>query len=325
MKRKALIVGINKYDNEKVDNLNGCVADATEMKKLLSSGEDEKLNFDCEDMFLLSSEEPVTEGKLRTKLRQLFTSDAKQILFYFSGHGFLDRNLGGYLAPQDVKDGDPGIFMGEVKNLIENADNDKEIIIILDCCHSGHMGNTNSNAGQMALVKKGVYILAACTEIQKAWESKGRGLFTSAVEGALKGGAADILGNITMTAVHNHVNQLLAASRQQPIFKTYTSKIIQLRKCPPKIEMDTLLKITDYFPNIDDHHHLSPAYEPSAKPKNKKKEKIFGHLQEMRALNLVEPCGKKHMYYAAMKSKSCKLTLLGQFYWKMIDAGSIKK
>ena len=40
-------------------------------------------------------------------------------------------------------------------------------------------------------------------------------------------------------------------------------------------------------------------------------------------VNLVVPVGETHMYYAAMNSKSCKLTALGVHYWNLVKNNRI--
>ena len=44
---------------------------------------------------------------------------------------------------------------------------------------------------------------------------------------------------------------------------------------------------------------------------------IFKELQLFESVGLIEPVGEDHMYFAAMNSKSCKLTALGLHYWKL--------
>jgi hypothetical protein len=43
----------------------------------------------------------------------------------------------------------------------------------------------------------------------------------------------------------------------------------------------------------------------------------------MNRVGLVAPVGEEHMYYAAMNSKSCKLTTLGAQYWRHVQSGKI--
>jgi hypothetical protein len=68
---------------------------------------------------------------------------------------------------------------------------------------------------------------------------------------------------------------------------------------------------------------LDPSFEPDAQPRDADHEEIFGHLQRFRAARLVEPIGEEHMYYAAMNSRSCQLTPLGQFYWHLANSGQL--
>ena len=44
-------------------------------------------------------------------------------------------------------------------------------------------------------------------------------------------------------------------------------------------------------------------------------------LQALARIGFVEPVGEEHMYYAAMNSKPCKLTLLGTYYWLLVKKG----
>lgn len=41
-------------------------------------------------------------------------------------------------------------------------------------------------------------------------------------------------------------------------------------------------------------------------------------LQKLVSVGLVKPVDEDHMYYAAMNSKSCKLTALGAHYWRLV-------
>jgi len=63
---------------------------------------------------------------------------------------------------------------------------------------------------------------------------------------------------------------------------------------------------------------LDPSFEPeSGQPIEENTEK-FAVLQKYNRVNLVVPVDAPHMYHAAMESKSCKLTVLGEFYWKLL-------
>ena len=51
--------------------------------------------------------------------------------------------------------------------------------------------------------------------------------------------------------------------------------------------------------------------------------KIFAILQKYNRLNLLKPVDAPHMWNAAMESKSCKLTALGEHYRKLAERDRI--
>ena len=50
---------------------------------------------------------------------------------------------------------------------------------------------------------------------------------------------------------------------------------------------------------------------------------IFSILQQYNRLNLLVPVGAEHMWNAAMESKSCKLTALGEHYRRLVEKNRI--
>ena len=314
--RRALLVGIDNYE---FAPLSGCVNDATNMTQLLSYNEDGSPNFDCK--LFTAPEEFIKKKFINKQIKVLFNNEADVALLYFAGHGSFDE-LGGYLVTQDSSNGNDGIAMHEVLSLA-NKSKVREVVIILDCCFSGSFGSTLELDKDKTVLREGVSILTASRASQPAVEIGGSGLFTFLLRSALNGGAADICGNITVASVYAFVDQALGAWEQRPLFKSHVSRFTPLRKCNPDIELSILRLLTKYFPNPDYEFNLDPSFEPDAEPKNEEHQEIFSHLQMYRASRLVVPMGEKHMYYAAMKCKSCKLTPIGQYYWYLADRGKI--
>ena len=141
------------------------------------------------------------------------------------------------------------------------------------------------------------------------------------IHDALNGGAADIVGNVTIAAVYAYADQALNAWEQRPLFKSHVSTLRPVRQCAPQVELGILRKLPDYFSHPAGELALDPSYEPDAEPKHPDNERVFGALQKLRAARL--PVGAEHMYYAAMNSKSCRLTELGRFYWLLAEKGKI--
>lgn len=317
--RRALLIGINDYDNSP---LNGCVNDAEKMANILATHENEERNFDCQ-LYVSDhdDDERINKRELKTKICELFEQPADVALLYFSGHGSLDSlGAGGYLVSQELD----GIPMLEVLKIANDAKTKiNEIVIILDCCHSGSMGANMLSNSEQAIISEGVSILTASRTSQYAMEAAGSGVFTSLIHDALDGGAADALGNVTAASIYAYADQALGAWDQRPLFKSHVSKLLPIRKCKPKASLATIRKLNIYFPDPHEHFQLDPSFEPDEGHGDKEKEEIFKNLQRLRSAGLIEPIGEEHMYYAAVNSKKCKLTALGRFYWSLANQGRL--
>jgi len=309
--RRALIVGIDDYPEVP---LSGCVNDANRMRDILSRNEDGSPNFECRTLLAPTGE--VTRVVLKENIKELFAYEAEVALLYFSGHGMVN-NLDGYVITQDYEVHDEGVAMSEILALA-NKSRTHEVVVVLDCCHSGALGQSPAIREDHSVLRLGVSVLTASGASQPAVEATGRGgVFTSLVCAALNGGASDVLGNVTVAAIYAYVEQMLGAWEQRPLFKSHVSKLVPLRRCKAVIDMAILRLLPQYFAEPDVEFALDPSFEPDAKPRNQENETIFSHLQKYRAARLLVPVGEEHMYYAAMNCKSCKLTPLGQFYWKL--------
>ena len=123
----------------------------------------------------------------------------------------------------------------------------------------------------------------------------------------------NLLGDVTPGSIYSYIDRSLGAWDQRPIFKANIQQFITLRNNSPQISIANLRKIIDIFPNPNEDFPLDPTYEPDKhevenKCVNREHETTFDLLQDFVKLNLVVPVGEKHMYYAAIHSRSCRLT-----------------
>jgi len=324
--RKALIIGIDYYEH--VPDLFGCVNDSYSVKSVLERNGDGTLNFDVLHISVTNKSNAITKGELKDKIVELFNDDSDVALFYFSGHGHIENN-GGYLITSECRRGDDGLSLDEILK-IANESKAKNKVIILDSCHSGIVGNSSFNP-QYAIISEGMTILTASSANQYAMEENGSGVFTKLLVDALNGSACNLVGEITPASVYAHIDQSLGLWEQRPIFKTNIKKFISLRKVQPPISLDDLKKITELFESPHYIFKLDPTFEPKRDDSNYKnlpepiEENVekFRILQKYNRVNLVIPIGEEHMYYAAMNSKACKLTPLGEHYWNLVKKGRI--
>ena len=310
--RKALLVGIDNYEEFPLD---GCVNDAKRLAELLKRNDDGSINFHCRT--LLAGSDEVTESTLMAEIKALFKDEAAFALFHFSGHGAINE-LGGYLVTTDSQESDEGVRMRDVIDLA-NQSKVGEVLIILDCCHAGDLGNL-VDAKNIVQLREGVSVLTAARDTQFAMEDddENAGVFTILLASGLSGGAANILGQVTVAGLYSYVDQALGPWAQRPLFKAHLSSFAPIRSCKPLLDPQFIRKLTTYFDKRAAVKALDPSFEPTTKPKNKANEAVFSDLQKMRATGLVVPETEEHLYFEAINNGGCKLTPLGQHYWGLV-------
>jgi len=320
MSRKALVVGIDDYVDCPLDS---CVNDACRIADLLKTHENGEKNFD-----VLLKTNVFSKDELLEDIQRLFSGENEIALFYFSGHGYKSDTRGEYISTPDGTDMSPGIKLSELSEIIGNSKCHNKIVI-LDSCFSGGAGNMPLLANDKAALDSGVTFLSASDKNESALE----GVFTDLLVNALKGEAADLLGNVSPGSIYAYVDKALSAWDQRPIFKTNVHEFVCLRKVPPPVPCTELKRLKEFFSRPEDEFPLNPSFEftnspneshelvePLANPENVKKLKF---LQRMVSVGLVEPVGEEHMYFAAMHSKGCRLTPLGKYYLRLAQKDRI--
>lgn len=135
--RRAVIIGVDTYQDTGIRNLTGARNDAEEMHDRLTKSGD----FKVEERHLLLNEN-ASAAKIRRAISDLLwkTDESELSLLYFSGHGLTDGYGNGFIAPYDIDKNCPlvcGIRMQELRELMLSARNKKTVLLILDCCYSG--------------------------------------------------------------------------------------------------------------------------------------------------------------------------------------------
>jgi hypothetical protein len=311
------VIGIDHY--AEVAPLSGCVADAEAVAAVLARHHDGSPNFDVRAL-CSSDEHPVIRVDVLAQIRELLAHETDVALLFFAGHG-TENDLGGYLVTSDATEYQDGIPMMDVLRLATESPA-HEVVVVLDCCKAGGFGAVPA-IGDQAFMREGLSVLTAARSTQGAAETGGRGAFSALVCSALEGGAADTLGKVSVASVYAYVEEALGPWEQRPLMKAHVSKLIALRFAQPSVAPQDLRELVDWFPTVDYDFPLDRSYEPTEEPADEERERIFGRLQKMRAAKLVEPVGEEHMYYAALNERSCRLSPLGQLYWRLVTAGRI--
>jgi hypothetical protein len=314
--RRALLVGIDDYQS--LGSLTGCVADAKAMHDLLETNEDGSPNYDCR--LLTSAQAAVTRKLLRASWIELFENFEGDVLFHFSGHG-TPTKVGGFLATSEGDKEEPGLPMDELL-LLANDSKARSVLLILDCCHAGHMGNpailqSKGSIENQAQLREGVTILAASRPGEPSFEEDGHGVFTNLVLGALGGGAADIRGRVSAASIYAYAEQALGSWDQRPMYKSHADRLAPVRRCEPAVSDSLLRELPKIFMEANSPFQMDPSYEhthPSANPDHVK---IFDKFKLLRNARLLVTEENRDLYFIALGSGWVRLSSLGQFYWKL--------
>ncbi|NJM96479.1 MAG: hypothetical protein HC800_04055 [Phormidesmis sp. RL_2_1] len=278
MSRDALIVGINQY--QCLPALTAPAADAEAVAARLQTQGEFRVHRLPEivqnNRPIISARKKVTAQMLEDALIQLFKPKGKNIpttaLFYFSGHG-LQRDAGiqeGYLATSDSdpSKGSFGLSLDWFRRLLQQSPV-RQIIVILDCCHSGELLNF-SEADPGARNGTDRLFMAASREYESAYESlEGKhSVFTEALLSGLNPYQKEG-GKITNHGLTEHVSQQLRGEIQQPVFENSGSEIVLtrvsgLKAAFSKTPISTLTRIKQLSFGFCPYRGLSPFDEAHA-------------------------------------------------------------
>lgn len=309
--RRALLIGIDEYLHARP--LSGCRRDVQRLKPLLECHADGSPNFSVET--LVSGGDVVSEARLVQALKAFFTTPADVLLLYFAGHGVYDAyERSGYLVAQDGAVDNYGIAMERLIGYANRAPAN-HVIVALDCCHADAVDNSFATGGQ-ASPGDGVVILAAARDDQEAQEAQEGGVFTTLLEAALDGSAADpVTGAVSVANIHGFIDAALGPERQCPTFKANIASWCVVRKTDPVVARETVLRLTTYFARPESE--LPYGVEPPAAGPGAPFDELGADIQALREAGLIKPVGSAHRYAAALGRSAC-LTPLGQYYWKRV-------
>ncbi len=313
--KRALLIGVDDYAN--FPALAGCVNDVQAIEPLLARNEDGTVNFNCQ---VRIAPGVVSRDALIRDVQALVGPGADVALLYFAGHGAGEGNDVA-LCTYDGTSMTPGLPLSQILGYVQSS-SVREVIIVLDCCFSGAAGSVPQLGPDLAVLRNGVTMLAASRGDQTSAETAtGRGLFSTYLGGGLEGGAADVMGKVTMAGLYAYLDESFGAWDQRPVLRANVDRLHELRRCAAAVPLEHLQQLPKHF--IGPHYEmpLDPSYEPLADPHHPEHEKDFALLQACRAAKLVEPVDAEHMYFAAVQNRACRLTPLGRHYRAMVEQG----
>ncbi|MUL38417.1 caspase family protein [Gloeocapsopsis dulcis] len=225
----VLLVGINEYSDSSIPTLRYSAVDCQGLTEALAVATQRFPNKEIivhHDFAALTPELPAVQSSLKYIISAARAQDT--VLFYFSGHGFLEpETQQAVLCLADTQKDDllnTGWRMPELLGMLGECAATQQLVW-LDACHSGGMtlmgarGDTTTSPlqnptsqlvellRQRATQSKGFYALLSCDQEQQSWEfpELGHGVFTYFLIRGLRGEAADAQGVIEVDGLYKYV------------------------------------------------------------------------------------------------------------------------
>jgi uncharacterized caspase-like protein len=191
----ALLVGINRYQDSHIADLQVCVDDVTAIHNSLDASYQVAKLLTDEMVGRLPTRANIL-GELSTIAQTAAAGDL--LLFYFSGHGIAEGGES-YLLARDTRLSalkHTAVSMEDVRELMDLSPA-RAKVIILDACHSGASIGKAEPVMTPEFIQRvfeeaeGMAVLASCKQGQKSWQwsEKGRSVFTYYLLEALSGNA----------------------------------------------------------------------------------------------------------------------------------------
>ncbi|NEO87200.1 MAG: hypothetical protein F6J87_23515, partial [Spirulina sp. SIO3F2] len=246
MARYALVIGIQNYGGSGYKNLTKPQADAEAIAQLL----DKYGNFDKVDRLPRCwseekqdyevSENALSSETLEREISEFLKNVGKnEALIYFSGHGEQITKMGhskGYLVPSyfmttngrsyctEQNIATCGLSLDDLNRSIRDAEF-SSLVLLLDCCHAGHLLEKNSFTSTLTVFNQGdrnYFLAAACRSFEQAYEGPEYSLFTKAVLKALGSPDPDAPDGQVRTARLNQVidNELRGQGQEPVVLKS---------------------------------------------------------------------------------------------------------
>lgn len=224
-KRWALIIGVDQYRDGQINSLKGSVNDAHALAKALV----DHAGFPPDQVIVLSTDQAEERQPTRINILTYLSNLASLIpkdglfLFSFAGHG-IERSGQAFLIPSDARlSRDISLLEESAVSVTRMHDRIKsigvgQVIVLLDACRNdpgGRAGAPNNMSTAYTRFNFDVrnreveaYATLYATAVgQRAYEytEKKQGYFTWAIVEALKGGAANDKGEVTLAALLKYV------------------------------------------------------------------------------------------------------------------------
>ena len=294
MAKFALIIAIPQYDNLKP--LPKTTQDGETIAQQLSTYGDYRItrlpkkgNVDKADYEMKAVK--VTVNQLYDTLKLFLNEIAKNqaALIYFTGHGFTcDRfdEQEGFLAASNTQvtvennkiiDQKNGFPLARLASLIQES-NLNELVVLLDCCHSGNFIETRLMRGSLKTFehKQNYYLITACRsyETAKSIRKEEHSVFSGAVIDGLSVNNKDEQGKISCDRLFDYINTQIGGKLQSPLRMGIGGSISLVKYSRSSTE-----KVLEIEPILDDKGEIVCPYQGLNAFTKKTQQFFFGRVR----------------------------------------------
>lgn len=220
--RRAILLAAGSFEDTRLTPLRFAAKDAARLASVLT--DKDLAGFDDVQVF---ADSRVSEARIALEQLARASDPGDLLLFYFSGHGKLDRDgtLALMMADSNIDVlGATALLSDELKRLF-NLSRASQKVMILDCCYSGAAGAAGFKGMEgdaidtLAQSFRGSFLLTASQRFERAWEVEEReaGALTDAfvrgiATGAASGTASD---EITLSEIAAYVKRSVPTTSPQ--------------------------------------------------------------------------------------------------------------
>lgn len=335
----ALLIGVEKY--EKAHPLQFTVNDVEQLAKTLEirGGMAKSRILKITDNAPASQHRP-SKANLQTELPKWLkqVGPNEQILVYFSGHGFRDKEGKLYLAPIDIDPANPadtGVPVEWFREQIAACPAAFKLLVI-DACHAGSEkgvqedGVTSKELGDVFKGLQQVMTLAssAADEKSQIWDDRRQSLFSYWLNQGLKGHAdKDGNGAVTIDELYDYVSRTVKHTaetrfprKQTPvrIIHAGTDGVPVIVQLQPQGLKEVLADIAEQLAFAVEEHQLLIPDEKRTLPK-------LGVLQFMNNTPQGESVGEGSIGQCCSDELWRQLMVLKQGKFELVDPRKLQE
>lgn len=215
-----VLVGVNYYQDSQIPNLRYCANDCKQLAEALTIATQQ---FQETEIIALydGGEKPPELSEIIASIQQFRLAKPEDtVLFYFSGHGYLDSNNRPVLCVADTNLEDlagTGLKIDILLNELRKCKAQRQLVW-LDACQEEQQDNRirQNTTGQLLAVLEqqaeqshDFYAMLSCDKTERSWEipELKHGLFTYCLIEGLRGKAANAEGKIDADSLFRYVER----------------------------------------------------------------------------------------------------------------------